>query len=75
MPFPVRPCFATAGTQVNRTRGLLESFLEALRDEPITLILTIGRDRDPAEFGLQPDHVHIESYIPESLVLQACDRC
>jgi MGT family glycosyltransferase len=65
--------FATAGTQVNKTPGLLESFLAALRDEPVTLILTIGRDRDPAEFGPQPDHVHIEPYIPESLVLNGCD--
>jgi len=65
--------FATAGTQVNRTPGLLESFLAALRDEPVALILTIGRDRDPTEFGPQPDHVHIERYIPQSLVLQACD--
>src|SRR5207253_11204768 len=32
--------YATAGTAVNRTPGLLESFLAALRDEPVNLILT-----------------------------------
>jgi MGT family glycosyltransferase len=65
--------YATAGTAVNRTPGLLEQFLEALRDEPLNLILTIGRDRDPAEFGPQQPNVHIEPYIPQSLVLPACD--
>jgi MGT family glycosyltransferase len=45
----------------------------ALREEPVNLILTIGRDRDPAEFGQQPANVHIERYIPQSLVLDACD--
>jgi MGT family glycosyltransferase len=65
--------YATAGTSVNRTPGLLESFAAALRDEPINVILTIGRDRDPAEFGALPDNVHVERYIPQSLVLSACD--
>jgi UDP:flavonoid glycosyltransferase YjiC (YdhE family) len=67
--------YATAGTAVNRTPGLVESFLAALRDEPVTLILTIGRDRGPAEFGPgpQPGRVHIERYLPQSLVLSACD--
>jgi MGT family glycosyltransferase len=65
--------YATAGTMVNRTPGLLERFLEALRDEPVSLILTIGRDRDPAEFGPQPPNVHIAPYIPQSLVLAMCD--
>jgi UDP:flavonoid glycosyltransferase YjiC (YdhE family) len=71
---PPRPTvFATAGTAVNRTPGLLETFAAALADEPINAILTIGRDRDPAEFGLLSDNVRIERYIPQSLVLPVCD--
>jgi MGT family glycosyltransferase len=60
-----------AGT--NKTPGLLESFCEALRDEPINAIMTIGRDRDPGEFSGRPDNVRIERYIPLSLALPACD--
>jgi UDP:flavonoid glycosyltransferase YjiC (YdhE family) len=71
---PRRPTvYATAGTTVNRTPGLLETFVAALADEPINAIVTIGRDRDPAEFGLLPENVHLERYIPQSLVLPICD--
>ena len=70
---PRATVFATAGTAVNRTPGLLESFTEALRDEPINAIMTIGRDRDPREFGGHADNVRIERYVPLSLALPACD--
>ena len=39
----------------------------------MTAILTIGPDNDPAEFGPQPDHVHIKRFIPQSLLLPFCD--
>jgi UDP:flavonoid glycosyltransferase YjiC (YdhE family) len=65
--------FATAGTAVNKTPGLLESFLEALQDQPINLILAVGRDRDPADFNVEAVNVHVERYIPLSLALPVCD--
>ncbi len=66
--------YATLGTVFNsRTPGLFEAIVEGLRDEPIELILTIGRDRDPTELGPQPENVHIERYIPQSLLLPHCD--
>ena len=72
---PDRPTvYATLGTVFNtRTPGLFEAILEGLREEPVNLILTIGRDRHPSDFGLQPDNVHIERYIPQSLLLPHCD--
>lgn len=71
---PGRPTvFATMGTFANRLPGLLEGLLAALRDEPINVILTVGRDRDPSEFGPQPSNVHVERYIPQSLAFDACD--
>ena len=72
---PDRPTiYATLGTVFNtRTPGLFEAILEGLREEPVNLILTIGRDRHPSDFGLQPDDVHIERYIPQSLLLPHCD--
>jgi UDP:flavonoid glycosyltransferase YjiC (YdhE family) len=66
--------YATLGTVFNtRTPGLFEAILEGLRDEPANLILTIGRDRSPSDFGPEPDNVHIEPYIPQSLLLPYCD--
>ncbi|HST18367.1 MAG TPA: glycosyltransferase [Gaiellaceae bacterium] len=59
---------ATLGTVFNsRLPELFQAILDGLRDEPVNLILTIGRDQDPARFGPQPDNVHIERYIPQSL--------
>jgi UDP:flavonoid glycosyltransferase YjiC (YdhE family) len=65
--------YATAGTNVNMVAGVLERLLEALRDEPINLILTVGQSRDPAEFGPQPPNVHIERYLSQSLLMPHCD--
>ena len=66
--------YATLGTVFNsRTPGLFEAILAGLRDEPLDLIVTVGRDRDPAEFGPQPENVHVERYVPQALLLPHCD--
>ena len=71
---PDRPVvYATMGTVFNRVPGVLEAVLAGLRDEPITLVATTGRDRDPAELGPQPPHVHVERYVPQSLLFPRCD--
>jgi UDP:flavonoid glycosyltransferase YjiC (YdhE family) len=72
---PDRPTvYATLGTVFNsRTPGLFEAIIEGIREDPVTLVLTVGRDRDPAEFGPQPENVHIEGYVPQSLLLPHCD--
>ena len=71
---PNRPVvYATMGTVFNQVPGLLEAILAGLRDEPITLIVTTGRDQDPASFGPQPSNVHIERYVPQSLLFPRCD--
>jgi UDP:flavonoid glycosyltransferase YjiC (YdhE family) len=64
---------ATLGTVYNSRTELFRVILDALRDEPVNLIVTVGRNRDPAEFGLQPPNVRIERYIPHSLLLPYCD--
>jgi UDP:flavonoid glycosyltransferase YjiC (YdhE family) len=65
--------YATMGTAFNQVPGILEAILAGLRDEPVTLIMTTGRDRDPTSFGPQPPHVHIERYVPQSLLFPHCD--
>ena len=37
------------------------------------MIIAVGRDQDPAEFGPQPSNVRIERYIPHTLLLPHCD--
>ena len=65
--------YASLGTVVNKLREPLAVILEALRDEPVELVMTVGRDMDPASFGPQPEHVHVERYIPQTLLLPHCD--
>lgn len=64
---------ASLGTVFHHTPGLNEAIIAALRDEPVELILTVGRDQDPADFGPQPENVHIERYLPHSALLRHCD--
>jgi MGT family glycosyltransferase len=65
--------YATLGTVFNLESGdLFARILAGLRDLPASVVMTVGRDIDPAEFGPQPDRVHIERYIPQSRLLPHC---
>ncbi len=74
---PDRPTvYATLGTFVSGNSAgqwVFPALLEALRDEPYNVILTVGRRTDPAQFGPQPPNVHIEQFIPQGLLLPHCD--
>ena len=65
--------YVTLGTLDNSTPGVIEAAVEGLRDEPVNLIVTVGPDRDPAELGPQPPNVHVERYVPQSLLFPSCD--
>lgn len=70
---PDRPVvYVGLGTVLNEP-AIFRAFLAGLRDEALTLIVTVGRDQDPADYGPQPGNVHIERYIPLSLLLPHCD--
>lgn len=67
--------YATLGTIFGRLpsgRATFGAILEALRDEAVNLIVTVGRGNDPAQFGPQPSHVHIAEYIPQGALLPRC---
>jgi UDP:flavonoid glycosyltransferase YjiC (YdhE family) len=64
---------ASLGTVFNKTPGVLEAIVDALAEEAANVIVAIGRDRDPSGFGRQPDHVRLEAYVPQPLVLGHCD--
>lgn len=64
--------YATLGTFFGRTPGVVAAIVDGLRDEPLNLIVTVGRDLDPATFGPPPANVRIERYIPQSLLLPTC---
>jgi UDP:flavonoid glycosyltransferase YjiC (YdhE family) len=75
---PTQPTvYVTLGTEVNGEPELypsvMRTIIEGLRDAPLNLIVTIGRDKDPADIGPQPPNVRIERYIPQTLLLPHCD--
>lgn len=65
--------YVTLGTFFNYLTKHFLAILEALADEPLNVIVTVGYDQDPAVLGAQPDHVRVERYIPLSLLLPHCD--
>lgn len=74
---PAQPTvYVTLGTEANTMPGfyprVLQTLIAGLRDEPVNLIVTLGRDKDPADFGPQPANVHIALYIPQTLLLPHC---
>jgi UDP:flavonoid glycosyltransferase YjiC (YdhE family) len=71
---PAQPTvYATLGLAIfNRTPGIFPAILKGLAGEPINVILTVGRGNDPAAYGAPPSNVHIEPYIPQTLLLPHC---
>ncbi|MFE0754749.1 glycosyltransferase [Inquilinus sp. NPDC058860] len=65
--------YATLGTVFHLESGdLLDRVIAGLRDLPAGLVVTTGREIDPAALGPQPPHVRIERYVPQSLLLPRC---
>jgi UDP:flavonoid glycosyltransferase YjiC (YdhE family) len=65
--------YLTLGTVFHLEAGdLMARLITALRSMPITLIATVGREIDPAEFGPQPANVRIERYVAQAHLLPRC---
>jgi MGT family glycosyltransferase len=50
---------------------LLKAAAQALKEAPVQVVMTTGRQRDPASLGLgaMPANMRVESYIPQSALL------
>ena len=65
--------YVTLGTVFNDARTLFGVILEGLRDEPVNVIVTVGKASDPAALGAQPPSVHVERYLPQTQLFSRCD--
>ena len=66
--------YATLGTIFNKTSGdLFERLAAGLGGLDADVVITIGRELDPAAFGPQPAHVRIERFVPQAEVLATAD--
>jgi UDP:flavonoid glycosyltransferase YjiC (YdhE family) len=65
--------YFTLGTIYNVESGdLFQRVLAGVRDLSIDVVVTVGRDIDPAELGPQPANVRIERYVPQAELLPRC---
>ncbi|MGH3510194.1 MAG: glycosyltransferase [Nocardioidaceae bacterium] len=70
---PGRPLvYLTLGTFSNNHTGLFRLVIEALADEPVNLVATIGPDNDPAAFAPLPANARVERFIPQGDLLPHC---
>ncbi|MEV6912676.1 glycosyltransferase [Amycolatopsis sp. NPDC051071] len=66
--------YFTLGTIFNTESGdLFSRVLAGLREVDATCVVTVGNLLDPAEFGPQPEHIHLAKYLPQDDVLPYCD--
>ena len=53
--------------------GVFLRVLGGLASLPVKVVATVGAHADPASFGPQPDHVRLERFVPQELLLPRCD--
>jgi UDP:flavonoid glycosyltransferase YjiC (YdhE family) len=64
--------YVTFGTVFNTDVALVGRVVEAVRELPVRVVITVGPNGDPKSLGDQPDHVHVARYLPQTQVLPAC---
>lgn len=63
-PEPDGSIVATLGTEFNSESGdLFDRILAAIGELDFPAVVAVGRDLDPARFGSQPSHVHVEQHV------------
>jgi UDP:flavonoid glycosyltransferase YjiC (YdhE family) len=64
--------YVTLGTVFNRVPGLLATMAEGAAEHDVEVRVTTGRNADPDALGALPSNVHVERYVPQTLVLPQC---
>ena len=65
--------YLTLGTVFNAESGdLLQRALAGVREVGLPVVVTTGRQIDPAELGPQPPHVRVQRWIPQAELLPWC---
>lgn len=72
LPEPGRPLvYVTLGTSFNEPR-VFSTILRALADLPVTVLVTLGRDRSAEELGEIPANAVAAGFLPQEAVLPHC---
>jgi UDP:flavonoid glycosyltransferase YjiC (YdhE family) len=58
--------FGSAAPGMEFFPGLYRAAIDALSPLPLRLLVTVGRDRDPADLGPVPANVRVERWVPQA---------
>ncbi|MGH3745330.1 MAG: glycosyltransferase [Mycobacteriales bacterium] len=73
LPHPDRPLvYVTLGTFSNANLPLFRLILAALEDLPVSVLVTLGRDSDPADLGAIPSNATATTFVPQAALLPHC---
>lgn len=64
--------YVTLGTVFNHDVDLFRTLVEGVRDQDVDVVVTVGRDNDPAALGPQPGNVRVERYVDQATLLPRC---
>jgi len=64
--------YMTLGTNTNSDVSMFRSVIDGLDDLDVDVLITIGFGKDPSLIGPLPRNVHVENYVPQSLLLPHC---
>jgi UDP:flavonoid glycosyltransferase YjiC (YdhE family) len=66
--------YVSLGTAVSGARGreIFSKLLAGLRDLDAHIVMTVSHELDPAAFGPQPTHIHLERFLPLGPLLPRC---
>ena len=69
---PVPLVYVTFGTVFNQDVAMIRTVIEAVRELPVRVIVTVGPNGDRDAFGRQPRNVSVARYIPQTTLLPFC---
>jgi UDP:flavonoid glycosyltransferase YjiC (YdhE family) len=61
--------FGSVAPTMDLFPDLYRAAIDALAGLPVRVLVTVGRDRDPADLGPLPDNVHAERWVPQRHVM------
>jgi Erythromycin biosynthesis protein CIII-like, C-terminal domain/Erythromycin biosynthesis protein CIII-like, N-terminal domain len=64
--------YITFGTVWNEDLSLFSTAVEAARELPVRVVVTLGPGHDPGELGEQPANVRVADFIPQEQLLPEC---
>jgi UDP:flavonoid glycosyltransferase YjiC (YdhE family) len=61
--------FGSVAPEMDDFPGLCRAAVDALSILPVRVLVTVGRDRDPADLGPVPPNVHVARWVPQADVM------